>query len=134
MVAEKYNVPLLKDLAQKNFVAVLQKDSRLAIINIPVLVEAISIIFNETLSSNRGLRVALNPILFQFKTRLRAHEGFMALVNTGLGEGDFAVQVLDVWGDLRRIIRSEIGRSSKCKTERFSVGCLDCDGQAILPS
>lgn len=97
-IADKYNVPLLKDLACEKFAAVLKDVQTTRQFNLIDFVDAIEIIYTSTLSSYRGLRDAILPTLLTFKDELRKNQGFVDLITSNLGEGDFALEVIDCWG------------------------------------
>ena len=96
-IADKYGVGLLKDLAAAKFSLAL-KEIRAA--DIPDFIAAIEVVYTSTLGSDRGLRDIIKPKLIEFKQKLRDSDQFMALFVSGLGEGEFAVEVLDAWTGL----------------------------------
>ncbi len=101
-IADKYGIPLLKDLALANFISMIEDIEDSKIIDVSTFVAAVDIIFSSTLSSDRGLRDAIVPALVQFKSDLRDSEEFVGLIAAGLGEGDFALEVIDAWGNVGR--------------------------------
>lgn len=90
-------MPLLKELAREKFAAVLEDVKDVAGLDIPAFAAAIDIIYTSTLASDRGLRDAIVPTLRQFKRELRNSDDFTGLIAAGLGEGDFALDVIDAW-------------------------------------
>lgn len=82
-IADKYSIPLLKHLAQIRFTTVLKEIGDVKEFGIPNFVAAIDIIFNTTLSSDRGLRDAILPTLIRFQKELRNDEDFMGLIKAG---------------------------------------------------
>ena len=97
-IADKYRVGLLKDLAVCNFSLALVNIQAAAI---PSFIAAIEVIYSTTLGSDRGLRDCIRTKLLEFRQVLRDSDDFMALILSGLGDGEFAVEVIDVWGGLR---------------------------------
>ena len=114
-IADKYSVPLLKELAKERFATCLKNIESKGIqsLDIPTLATAIEIIYTTTPDSDRGLRDAIIPIMIQFKTQLRASDEFMGLIMSNLGEGEFAVEVIDAFANL--------GRATECTWH-----CKDC--------
>ena len=114
-IADKYSVPLLKELAKERFATCLKNIESKGIqsLDIPTLATAIEIIYTTTPDSDRGLRDAIIPIMIQFKTQLRASDEFMGLIMSNLGEGEFAVEVIDAFANL--------GRATECTWR-----CKDC--------
>ncbi|KAL8915450.1 MAG: hypothetical protein Q9171_000014 [Xanthocarpia ochracea] len=89
VAGDKYDISGLKLLAKAKFSAALvdgwDKED---------LSEIIRFIYTNTLSSDRGLRECLMPILIQHKRFLRADHTFMKVVET---VGMFAVDLIDAW-------------------------------------
>ena len=104
-IADKYSVPLLKDLAKERFATCLKNIESKGIqsLDIPTFANAIEIIYTTTLESDRGLRDAIIPIMIEFKTQLRASDEFMGLILSNLREGEFAVEVIDAFANLGRV-------------------------------
>lgn len=101
-IADKYGVGLLKDLAQKKFTMAITKTRDT---DIPSFIAAIKVIYTSTVGSDRGLRDCLLPKLEYYKQQLRDSDEFMALILSGLGDGELAVEVIDAWADLSRTRR-----------------------------
>lgn len=101
-IADKYGVGLLKDLAAAKFSLALEniRDA-----DIPDLIAATEVVYTSTLGSDRGLRDCIKPKLIEFKQQLRDNDQFMALFMSDLGEGEFAVEVLDAWASLSQTMR-----------------------------
>ncbi|KAL8778190.1 MAG: hypothetical protein Q9213_007526 [Squamulea squamosa] len=89
VTADKYDVSTLKVLALAKFSTALvdrwDKED---------LSEVIRFVYENTVSSDRGLRGSLVPILVQHKQKLRTDEAFMKLVET---HGEFAVDLINAW-------------------------------------
>lgn len=96
-IADKYGVGLLKDLAAAKFSPAL-KEIRAA--DISDFIAAIEVVYTSTLGSDRVLRDFIRPKLIEFRQELRDSDQFMALFVSGLGEGEFAIEVLDAWTGL----------------------------------
>ncbi|KAL8870252.1 MAG: hypothetical protein Q9174_003662 [Haloplaca sp. 1 TL-2023] len=92
IVGDRYNLRELKDLARQKFQTALSKSWDKE--NLP---DVIRTIYDNTLSSDRGLRDCLIPILQSQKTVLRAREAFMQLVSC---HGEFAIDLIDAWAGL----------------------------------
>ena len=99
-IAEKYNIPPLKELAQEKFAATLWDVNNAKDFDIPAFVAAIDIIFSSTLSTDRGLRDTILPTMVHFKAELRNSNDFMGLITAGLGNLNFAVEVTDAWANM----------------------------------
>lgn len=93
-IGDRYDVPMLKALAEIKISAAL---TRFTLTMTTALVQAINIIYNTTLSSDRGLRDCILPILIKHKFALRRNGEFMGLFKSGLADGDFAEDVMDAW-------------------------------------
>ena len=95
-LGDKYDIPLLKDLAAIKF----KKDLEGFDLTMTLeLLEAIKVIYTTTLASDKVLREALIPVLKAYKTALRRDEAFMEVFHSGLADGEFADDVLDAWVD-----------------------------------
>ncbi|KAL2045576.1 hypothetical protein N7G274_002004 [Stereocaulon virgatum] len=107
-IADKYGVTLLKDIAKEKFTTFLQdiRSKGAASLDIPAFATAIGVIYTTTLASDRGLRDAIVPVMVAFETQLRASDDFMALIRGTLADGDFAVDVIDAWADMRNAASS----------------------------
>ena len=101
-IADKYSVGLLKDLAVCNFELALENVNAAAL---PSFIAAVEVIYSTTLSSDRGLRDCIEPTLANYCQELRDSDEFMALIRSGLGDGDFAVEVMDIWSDMSPTVR-----------------------------
>lgn len=93
-IADKYGVGLLKDLAKQNFATAITGTTAA---DIPSFIEAIRVIYTSTLGSDRGLRDCILPKLQELKQQLRDSNEFMDLMLSGLGDGEFEVEVIDAW-------------------------------------
>lgn len=96
VLGDKYDIPLLKNLAVINFKAsLLTFDPSM----MRDLIQAIRTVYTMTLESDRALRDALVPFLKAHKNGLRTEEGFMRFFRSGLDDGAFAVDVVDAWAE-----------------------------------
>ncbi|KAF6218701.1 hypothetical protein HO133_006052 [Letharia lupina] len=102
-IADKYGVGQLKDLAKEKFAMAI---TTTRVTDIPSFIAAIEVVYTSTLGSDRGLRACLLPKLKEYKQQLRDSDEFMALILSGFGEGEFAVDVIDAWAGLCRMRRS----------------------------
>ena len=91
-IGDKYNIPTLKTLATEKFSAAL--GASWDIVGFPEVIETV---YTTTPGSDRGLRDCLAPVLVEHKKELHDHEGFVGLVRNKLADGDFAVDVINVW-------------------------------------
>lgn len=139
-LGNKYDVPLLKNLAEIKFKAVVKAfDPSMT----PTLVEAIKIIYTTTLPSDKGLRNCLTAVYKSHKIALRKDDGFMELFGSGLDDGGLAVDVLDAWADFGSdavpAITAAPARTWKCiacaEENLFHGGprllCLGCNGNTM---
>ena len=101
-IADKYGVGLLKDLAKQKFALAVQTTN---VANISSFIAAIEVVYTTTLGSDQGLRDCILRELKEFKQELRDSDDFMALFLSGLGDGEFAVEVIDAWAGLSRMRR-----------------------------
>ena len=83
-VADKYDIPFLKALSKGKLQA--QLDGPM---DIPRFLKAVRTIYTTTLSSDRGLRDLLLPVLKQHWSALNKNSGFLDLIKSGLADGDF---------------------------------------------
>lgn len=120
-IADKYSVPLLKTLAQQNLAVVLNDVKDVKTFDIPTFVAAVSVIYNTTGAKDRSLRDAIIPTLVKYKQALRNNESFTGMINAGLGEGDFALDVIDAWAGLG----ARAGMTDPISTNRF-WRCSNC--------
>lgn len=90
---------LLKDLAQEKFAKAIGNTK---VADIPSFIVAVEIIYTTTLGSDRGLRDLVIPKLKEFRQQLRDSDEFMALMLSGLGDGEFVVEVIDAWAGLSK--------------------------------
>ncbi|KAI4266277.1 MAG: hypothetical protein L6R35_006966 [Caloplaca aegaea] len=95
IIGDRFDLSHLKDLAEEKFSAALidrwDKED---------LSGVIRTIYDNTMASDRPLRDRLVPVLIQHKKALRENEDFMDLVKT---HGDFAVNLVDAWGQAHNI-------------------------------
>lgn len=131
---DRYDVPMLKDLAEIKFSAALTK---FTMSMTTALVQSINVIYNTTLSSDRGLRECVFPILAKHKFALRRNGEFMGLFKSGLADGGFAEDVMDAWMGTDSD-QTCTGRRWYCRTcPRQGVGnesrCPGC-GKRLLES
>ena len=90
-LADKYDIQFLKELSKGLVQAKLDGP-----LDIPQFLKAVRTIYTTTLSSDRGLRDILVPVLDNHRKALNNDDGFLDLLRSGLGDGDFAVDVVAV--------------------------------------
>ncbi|KAL8758873.1 MAG: hypothetical protein Q9199_001162 [Rusavskia elegans] len=88
---DKYDIGGLQLLAKAKFSAALVEGW-----NKEDLPEVIRFIYENTVSSDRGLRECLVPTLIQHKQASRSDDAFRKVVGT---VGEFAVDLIDAWTD-----------------------------------
>lgn len=93
-LGDKYAIPLLKILAEMKFSVALKSFNPT---RAGIFMKALHTIYTTTLSSDRGLRRCLTPVLTKHKFALRNNGEFMGLVKSGLADGDLAEDVIDAW-------------------------------------
>lgn len=101
-IADKYGVESLKDLAKAQFVTAIE-DTTSA--DISTSIAAVEVVYTSTLASDRGLRDCIIPELKEIKQQLRDSDDFIALIVSGLGDGEFGVEVIDAWADMQQTRR-----------------------------
>ena len=115
-IADKYGVGLLKDLARARFALAVRNT---VATDIADLIAATEVVYATTPSSDRGLRNSIKPKLMEFKQQLRDNNEFMALFVSGLGGGNFAVEMLDAWAGLNPKRRDYLWDHSPATTVRY---------------
>lgn len=95
-LADKYDVKLLKVLAEDKFAAALDRSQ---VAHIPDLVNAIKIVYTTTLSSDRCLRDCLKPIFKRCRDELFHTQSFMDLFKNGFADGELAMDTIRAWVD-----------------------------------
>lgn len=93
----------MKDLAKEKFADALRGTK---VSDIPSFITAIEIVYTSTLGSDRGLRDCILPKMREFRQQLRDSDEFMGLIVSGIGDGEFAVEVIDAWAGLSKTRRS----------------------------
>lgn len=87
-MADKYDIAFLKKLST----AMLQAQLDGPMIT-PRFLKAVRTIYTTTLSSDRGLRDLLVPVLKKHRSALSNDAGFLNLIKSGLADGDFAADL-----------------------------------------
>ncbi|KAI4115945.1 MAG: hypothetical protein LQ345_003554 [Seirophora villosa] len=131
IIGDRFRLSQLKDLAKEKFSAALIERW-----NKENLADVIRTIYDNTMPSDRPLRDCLVPTLQTNKKALREDEDFMDVVRT---HGDFAIDLVDAWGnpgDSERIQLSCGGKnkagklaSRVCTTQGHDgvITCPHCD-------
>ena len=88
-LADKYDIPFLKELSKGRFQARLD-----GVMDIPRFLTAVQTIYTTTLGSDRGLRDLVVPVLKKHRSALNKNERFLDLIKSGLADGDFAADVI----------------------------------------
>lgn len=125
-LADKYDVKILKVLAQNKFAAALLKFNAN---HFQDLVKAIEIIYTTTLSSDRGLRDCLKPILQEWRYDLYHHSPpFLDLFKSGIADGDFTMDTVNAWIDFSHGVKAYY--CTRCCTEPSEnndyIACMKC--------
>lgn len=113
-MADKYDIPFLKDLSTATFQA--QLDGSIMVT--PRFLKAVKTIYTTTLSSDRRLRDLLIPVLQQHRNALNRDAGFLDLIKSGFADGDFALDCI-----------AALSKLQEPKPERVYF-CPDCNGHA----
>ena len=87
--AENNDIPFLKTLAGVNFRAQLKEP-----MDTPRFRKAVQTIYTTTLSSDRGLRDLLVPVLRKHGHTLSKDDGYLNLIKSGFADGDFVADVI----------------------------------------
>ena len=92
-LAEEFRIYNLKDLSVHKFLVALNGPVISTDLLGPFL-KATEVIYSTTPSSDRGLRDQVMTVLQANKVALKNHDGFMALTESGIGNGTFAGDVI----------------------------------------
>lgn len=92
-IADKYNIETLKRLAITKFKGTMSSTK----FNPNAFPGIVRQIYSTTPSSDRGLRDCAKDITKQQKDSLRLNKAFRNLLQDGILEGDFVLDVLDAW-------------------------------------
>lgn len=98
-MGEKYSINSLKDLAKAKFSKCLTPGQDLEEF-FDIFLEAVDLVYTTTPASDRGLRDCLTPILAAHKETLRKLPDFVNLIKGQLSDGDFAMDVINVWAEI----------------------------------
>jgi len=120
--ADKYMIPFLKNLAKSKLQ---QQLVQLNTEDIPKMVEIIPTIY--TTSLDRTLRTVLFPVIRRLRHSLQMNAEFIALVKSGLADGDFAA---DVFEALVGLSFPKTYYCSHCQPDRkYAKNCQTCWGE-----
>lgn len=134
-MGDKYEIETLKELAKARFEAYLFQNSKSLATNIADFLVAIQMIYTTTLSPDRGLRDPVIAIIREQKYALREIEEFMDLFRSDLAGGEFAVDVLDAWTQLRESPRHKfMCNHSICDARWFGhhSQCPGCGNKGFM--
>ena len=112
-IGDKYGIDALKSLAKKKFSDAL--DAGWDIVSFPEVIETV---YTTTITSDRGLRDCLAPVLLEHKDDLHEHEGFIGLIKDKLSDGEFAMDVINAW--------AEFDVSDKATASKYTSGRFQC--------
>ena len=98
-LADKYGIEDLKDLAKRFFSQWLPLPRRW-VYGTLVFVKALRVIYTTTLSPDRGLRDPVIRAIKLCRVELRKDSDFMEMLGSGMGDGEFAMDVFDALLDL----------------------------------
>ncbi|KAL9015440.1 MAG: hypothetical protein Q9185_007160 [Variospora sp. 1 TL-2023] len=114
IIGDRFDLSHLKDLAEEKFSAALidRWDKE----DLPGVIRTI---YDNTMPSDRPLRDRLVPVLIQHKKALRENEDFMGLVKT---HGDFAVNLVDAWGQPNSLQKIQLGSRSRASSNYYDNG------------
>ncbi len=126
-MADKYDIPFLKDLSKGKLQTQLDRP-----MDIPRFLKAVRTIYTTTLSSDRGLRDLLVPVLKEHWSALSKDPGFLDLIRSGLVDGDVVADAIAVMSQLL-VPKPELGyfcgncdSSALCGSR--NIYCDDCEG------
>lgn len=134
-LADKYGIEDLKDFAKNSFSLSLSLPGADLAFEVPDFVKALRVIYTATLSSDRGLRDLVIPAIKQCRVDLRKDSDFVEMLSSGLGDGEFAMDVFDA---LLELAEPKTYQCMECDIvtfpERFHewVGCWQCKKSAAL--
>lgn len=110
-LAEKYCIPVLKNVSKQKFVAALEKDWKDW-----SFVPAIEIVYTTTVPQDRGLRDVVIAVILQHQSHIRKQPAFMLLIKH---LGGFAVDIVSMaWSCVNEGCPQTPAMEDKKKTKR----------------
>lgn len=126
VLADKYGIRLLKELAKRKFSAILHEhrvraNDHWTQMCFPKIVEKV---YDATMASDCGLRACLLPMIKDYWALLRAEAVFMGLVKN---LEDLAVDIIDAWASESGILTNNVAAGyghvlhwcTACKTNKI---------------
>ena len=135
-LADKYGIEDLKDFAKWAFSLWLPSPPYgKAHFKAPIFVKALRVIYTTTLSSDRSLHDLVISVIKNYSIDLRGDSGFVEMLSSGFGDGEFAIDVFDAL--LKELAQPKTYQCIDCdidtSTERIHEGeCLQCGKQAAF--
>ncbi|KAK0516987.1 hypothetical protein JMJ35_000142 [Cladonia borealis] len=133
-LADKYGIEDLKDFAKHSLSLWLPSCGYgSALFDASMFVKALKVIYTTTLSSDRALRDLVIPAIKTHRIELRGD--FVEMLSSGLGDGEFAMDVFDA---LLELAQPRTYQCMKCDIvtfpERYNDGvkCWQCKEQAAF--
>ena len=133
-LADKYRIEDLKDFAKWAFSLWLPSTSYgKAQFKTSIFVKALRVIYTTTLNSDRPLCDLVFPVIKDYSIDLRDDSGFVEMLSSGFGDGEFARDVFDAL--LKELAHPKTYQCIDCdmdtSNERIYEGeCLKCGKQA----
>ena len=130
-LADKYGIEDLKDFAKYSLSLWLPISGYItAPFEAPMFVKALRAIYTTTLSSDRGLRDLVIPTIKECRVDLRNESDFVEMLSSGLGDGEFAMDVFDALLELvqpkkYQCIKCDVLTFPECHEEE-QVDCWQC--------
>ncbi|KAL8737714.1 MAG: hypothetical protein Q9181_001432 [Wetmoreana brouardii] len=100
VMGDRYNLVALKNLARAKFSAALPSGWKQD--NFP---NVIRIIYDQTLTTDRGLRDRVLPVLQAHWQELRTRKAFMAVVQD---HAEFAVELIEAWAKTSQLLEGKV--------------------------
>ena len=134
-LADKYGIEDLKDFAKYSLSLWLPLHGDRSAFEAPMFVKALRVIYTTTLPSDWGLRDLVIPTIKQCRVELREDSDFVEMLSSGLGDGEFAMDVFDA---LLELVQPKTYQCLKCDTVTFperydeEVDCWQCKNPAAI--
>ncbi len=135
-LADKYGIEDMKDFAKYSLSRWLPPFCYRPAFDAPMFVKALRVIYTTTLSSDRGLRDLAIPAIQKYRAELRKDSDFVEMLSSGLGDGEFPMDVFDALLDLVQPKTYQCVACNKVVTypERYEeeVNCWQCKKLAAI--
>lgn len=131
-LADKYGIEDLKDFAKYWLSQWLEDGLQFEISD---FVKAIKVIYSTTLKSDRALGDLVIPVIKKCRIALRNDSDFVEILRSGLGDGEFAMDVFDA---LSELAQPKTYQCDRCDVTTFperihkGVECWQCKKTAAF--